>query len=87
VAYKRFVDIVPNAIDCELILGLNGDGQLENALYKGLGATGPDFRQRCEDLLAEPPHVAAQRRELEKKKERLESAKKELMGLWLAVSK
>ena len=83
VAYKRFVDNVPNAIDYELILGLNRDRRLEDVLYKGLGITGPQAGQKCRELLAEPPQVVARRKDLEKRRARLESAKKELMDLWL----
>lgn len=83
VAYKRFVDNVPNAIDYELILGLNRDRRLEDVLYKGLGITGTDSGKKCRELLSEPPQVVARRKDLEKRRARLESAKKELMDLWL----
>ncbi|KAI0782967.1 P-loop containing nucleoside triphosphate hydrolase protein [Abortiporus biennis] len=83
VAYKRFADNVPMAIDHELILGLDRDRALENALRKGLGITGPDGYQRCKDFLQEPPNVVARRDELQKKLDRLEAAKKELLDLWL----
>ncbi|KAI0692158.1 P-loop containing nucleoside triphosphate hydrolase protein [Cytidiella melzeri] len=83
VAYKRFVDNVPNAIDYDIILGINRDRRLEDALYKGLGITGADAGKRCSDYLAEPPQIVTRRRDLQKRRERLESAKKELMDLWL----
>ncbi|KAI0820963.1 P-loop containing nucleoside triphosphate hydrolase protein [Irpex lacteus] len=83
VAYKRFVDNVPNAIDYELILGLNRDRRLEDVLHKGLGITGTDAGKKCRELLSEPPQVVARRKDLEKRRARLESAKKELMDLWL----
>ena len=71
------------AIDHELVLGLERDRGLENALLKGLGITGPNGFQRCKEYLQEPPQVVARREELEKRWARLESAKKELMDLWV----
>lgn len=81
VAYKRFVDNVSMAIDHELVLGLNHGRALEAALLKGLGIAGPDGFQRCKEFLQESPHVMSRREELQKRYERLESAKKELMDL------
>lgn len=81
VAYKRFVDNVPSAIDHELILGINRDHSLEVALHAELGITGADASKRCRELLAEPPHIVARRKDLSGRKERLESAKRELMDL------
>ena len=83
VAYKRFVDNVPMAIDYELILGLNRNRRLEQVLYHGLGITGVDAGKRSREYLAEPPHIVARRKDLLKRRERLESAKRELMDLWL----
>ncbi len=71
------------AIDHELILGLHQDRGLEKVLLKGLGVTGPDGHQRCKEFLQEPPHLVTRRDELQKKLERLDSAKKELLDLWL----
>ncbi|KAI0343435.1 hypothetical protein BDW22DRAFT_1170105 [Trametopsis cervina] len=83
VAYKRFIDNVPHAIDYELVLGMNRDHRLESVLYHGLGLTGPDANKRCREFLSEPPQIISRRAELEKRRERLESAKKELMNVWL----
>lgn len=69
-------------IDYELILGLDRDGALEAAIHKGLGITGPEGYARCREFLQEPPIVVARRDELQKKLERLDLAKKELMDLW-----
>ena len=69
-------------IDYELILGLERDRGLENALLTGLGVTSPEGFQRCKEYLQEPPQLIARREELQKRWERLESAKKELMDLW-----
>ncbi|THH15705.1 hypothetical protein EUX98_g9424 [Antrodiella citrinella] len=83
VAYKRFADNVPNAIDYELILALDRDRALYNALLKGLGITGAEGFQRCKDFLQEPPSIVARREELQKKVERLQTAKKELLDVFL----
>jgi hypothetical protein len=83
VAYKRFVDNVPMAIDHELILGLGQDRGLENDLLKGLGVTGPGGYERCREFLHEQPHLIVRRKDLQNRRERLESAKKELLDLWL----
>ena len=83
VAYKRFADNVPNAIDHELVLGLDRDGALERVLLKGLGITGPDGQRRCREFLQEPPNFVTRRQELQKRWERLDTAKKELMDIWL----
>lgn len=83
VAYKRFIDSVPMAIDYELLLGINRDHRLEQVLYRGLGITGGDASRRCKEFLAEPPHIVARRKDLEKRRARLESAKRELMDLWM----
>ncbi|KAI0343433.1 hypothetical protein BDW22DRAFT_1355868 [Trametopsis cervina] len=81
VAYKRFVDNVPNAIDHELILGMNRDRRLEDVLHDGLGVTESDAKQRCAEYLSDPPHITSRRNELQRRRERLESAKKELMNI------
>lgn len=83
VAYKRYVDYVPMAIDHELVLGLDKGGALESVLLKGLGVTGPDGQRRCREFLQEPPNVVTRRQELQKRWERLDTAKKELMDIWL----
>ena len=82
-AYKRIADNVPAAIDHELVLGLDRDRGLENALLTGLGITGPDGHLRCKEYLQEPPQVVAQRERLQEKLRRLEAAKKELLDIWV----
>ncbi|KZT65430.1 hypothetical protein DAEQUDRAFT_676924 [Daedalea quercina L-15889] len=81
VAYKRFADNVPNAIDHELVLGLNRAGTLETVLRKALGVSGPDGHRLCTDYLREDGNVAARRADLRNKRERLNKARKELMRL------
>ncbi|OBZ65815.1 Interferon-induced GTP-binding protein Mx [Grifola frondosa] len=83
VAYKRFADNVPMAIDHELILGLDRDQALEKALRKGLGIGGADAHLRCAEYLKEPGAISKRREELQKKRERLHTAKRQLLELWL----
>ena len=71
------------AIDHKLVLGLGRDRALEKALLQGLGITGVEGFSRCKEFLKEPPQLIARREELQKRWERLDSAKKELMDLWL----
>lgn len=71
------------AIDYELVLGLYRNGALESALLKGLGLTGTEGQRRCGEFLQEPQNVVTRRQELRKRWERLDTAKKELMDLWL----
>ena len=82
-AYKRVVDNIPMAIDHELILGLDRDRALEDDLLKGLGVTGPGGFERCKEFLQEHPHIVARRKALQNRRERLESAKKELLEISL----
>ena len=69
------------AIDNELVLGLNHDRGLEYALLKGLGLSAADGPQRCQEFLQESPHEVARREELQRRRERLASAKRELIAL------
>jgi hypothetical protein len=79
VAYKRFTDNIPLAIDLELIRGLK-DG-IDGTLYRGLGVSGPDGHRICKELVQEHPNVSARREELRKKLERLNTASQELVHL------
>ncbi|KAI0364813.1 hypothetical protein BV20DRAFT_1029061 [Pilatotrama ljubarskyi] len=83
IAYKRFCDNVPMAIDHELVLGLDRDQALEKALRTGLGIGSADAHARCKELIQEPRHVSDRREELMKKRERLETARKQLAEVWL----
>ncbi|KAF8176929.1 hypothetical protein BJ912DRAFT_986412 [Pholiota molesta] len=62
VAYKRFVDVVPLAIDHELSLAVNG----------------VDGERICRDFAGGSPEVETKRADLQKKLERLETASEEL---------
>jgi Dynamin GTPase effector domain len=79
VAYKRFADNVPLAIDYELVRGLERD--IQQALYAGLGINGQDGFRVCKELLQENPNVVGRREELTKKWERLNSASQALMSI------
>jgi hypothetical protein len=68
---------VPLAIDHEFVLGIERD--IELALYRGLKISGPDGIKICKDLLQEPPNISARREELQKKLDRLNTARMELM--------
>ena len=81
VAYKRFADNVPNAIDHELVLGLNRDQTLEAVLRQELGVSGPDGYRLCAEYLSEDESVAGRREDLRNKRDRLNKARKELMRL------
>ncbi|OCH91056.1 hypothetical protein OBBRIDRAFT_812350 [Obba rivulosa] len=83
VAYKRFIDNIPIAIDQDLVLGLDDNHALERELRKGLGLNSPDGYQNCEEFLREPEDVSVRRDELRRKKERLARAKRELMEVYL----
>ncbi|CAA7260359.1 unnamed protein product [Cyclocybe aegerita] len=79
VAYKRFADNIPLAIDYELVRGVSRD--LQRKLNEQLGINGVDGHQICQDLAQESPQTADRRVDLNKKLERLRVANRELMGL------
>ncbi|KAG6382183.1 hypothetical protein JVT61DRAFT_833 [Boletus reticuloceps] len=79
VAYKRFADMVPMAIDHEIILGLQRG--IDEALREGLQITGPDGYSRCKSIVEEFSTIASARQELQKKMERLQAARQELRKL------
>ncbi|KAI6107743.1 P-loop containing nucleoside triphosphate hydrolase protein [Pisolithus croceorrhizus] len=79
VAYKRFVDMVPLAIDYEMVRGM--ERGLDQALLEGLHITGKDAHERCAAMLQEPAAIASKRLELSKKLERLRAARTELKRL------
>ncbi|KAF8504672.1 P-loop containing nucleoside triphosphate hydrolase protein [Russula emetica] len=77
VAYKRFVDNVPMAIDRTMVRGLKVG--LESALFNGMDISGPGGYERCRLLLSEPEGIVARRTELQKRRDRLGRAKEELL--------
>ncbi|KIM36795.1 hypothetical protein M413DRAFT_448928 [Hebeloma cylindrosporum] len=79
VAYKRFADNIPLAIDDVLVRGL--ERGILQALYTGLGVNGPDGHRICKELAQESPQVSDRRLDLGKKLERLEIASEELLSI------
>lgn len=77
VAYKRFTDIMPLAIDHEFIFGV--ERGIEEALYSGLKLSGPDGHKIARELVQEPGNISAQREQLQKKLGRLNTAREELL--------
>ena len=72
VAYKRFVDNVPLAVDRDLVRGICQD--VLKILNAGLGINGPNGHRICNELAQESPNVAGKREELVKKLETAESS-------------
>ncbi|KAI0333222.1 hypothetical protein GY45DRAFT_1319829 [Cubamyces sp. BRFM 1775] len=83
VSYKRFCDNIANAIDYELVLGLDRGQALEKALRAGLGIGSPDVHARCKEYIQEPRQIAERREELMSRRERLETARKQLSAVWV----
>ncbi len=75
--------MVPMAVDYELVLGLDRGRTFEQALRKNLGIGGADSHVQCAEYIREPRHIAERREELMKKRERLETARKQLTEVWL----
>jgi len=78
VAYKRFVDHIPMAIDYELVRG--GEVDVFHLLWTKLELDGKDAHNKCRDYAQEAAQIADRREELEKKLERLTEAIKHLIG-------
>ncbi|KAI6040078.1 P-loop containing nucleoside triphosphate hydrolase protein [Pisolithus marmoratus] len=79
VAYMRFIDMVPLAIDYEMVRGI--ERGLDEALLDGLQLTGDDARERCAAMLRESSTTTSKRQEVSKKLERLRAARAELKRL------
>jgi hypothetical protein len=79
VAYKRFADNIPLAIDHELVRGIERD--VLPILYAGLGINGSEGQRICEELAQESPNVAGKREELSKKLDRMISASQQLLQI------
>ncbi|KAK0184517.1 P-loop containing nucleoside triphosphate hydrolase protein [Armillaria mellea] len=77
VAYKRFADNVPLAIDYDLVRGLHRG--LLGTLSERLGIYGSNGQAICKEFAQESPQTAGRREELMKKLERLQSASEELL--------
>lgn len=81
VAYKRFADNIPLAIDHELVRGITRN--ILSILNTGLGINGRDGLRICKELAQENPRVSSLREELRKKLERLDDASQELLKVGL----
>ncbi|KAG8796640.1 hypothetical protein FRC12_013632 [Ceratobasidium sp. 428] len=79
VAYKRFADNIPLAIDQRFIHAF--DETISVTLVAGLSISAQDARERCAAWLAESQAVVRQRAELLDRKSRLTEAKKELLEI------
>ena len=79
VAYKRFTDNVPLAIDHELVQGVARD--LLRTLYSNLGINDEKGDRICQELAQESPQICHKRAELQKRLERLEIASRELLHI------
>ena len=73
--------MVPMVIDQELVRGLDWDRGLNSTLTKALGITGLGSLEKAKEYLQEPPDVKSRRESLQKKRERLRSAKRELQSI------
>ncbi len=80
-AYKRFTDIIPLAVDHDLVRGLSRD--LQKTLSERLGIYGPNAMSICRELAEENPRIASRREELLNKMERLRTASEELLNVGL----
>jgi hypothetical protein len=81
VAYKRFVDNIPMGVDRMMLRGITAG--LQDTLIKGLNISGSDGYQRCMTLLSEPEHIAEHRTMLQNRRQRLVSARKELVDAFI----
>jgi len=69
------------AIDHEFVSGIERDIQV--TLLKGLGLSGQNgFKIACE-LIQKPHHISARREQLQKKLDRLNAARNELLHIGL----
>ncbi|KAF8701083.1 hypothetical protein RHS03_06571, partial [Rhizoctonia solani] len=77
VAYKRFSDTVPLAIDHRYVRAF--EKAIQSTLVNGLKISASDAHDRCSKWMAEPQSIVRKRAELNDRKERLEAARMELM--------
>ncbi|KAJ3560217.1 hypothetical protein NP233_g10983 [Leucocoprinus birnbaumii] len=77
VAYKRYTDNVPMAIDRELVCGIERD--VLPLLWNGLGLNSLDAHRICKEFAQESSMIANRREELTKKLQRLEEASQQLL--------
>ncbi|CAE6452917.1 unnamed protein product [Rhizoctonia solani] len=77
VAYKRFSDTIPLAIDHRYVRAF--ERAIQTTLVAGLKISASDAHDRCAKWMAESQSVVRKRAELTDRKERLEAARMELM--------
>ncbi|KAG8699689.1 hypothetical protein FRC08_005158 [Ceratobasidium sp. 394] len=80
VAYKRFVDIIPMTVDETLVRGFSRG--LEKRLFEGLGVSGDNAKEHCKAFLAHSHEITLERDMLKARRDRLNSAKQEISGIW-----
>ncbi|KAG8776904.1 hypothetical protein FRC12_000633 [Ceratobasidium sp. 428] len=80
VAYKRFVDIIPMAIDETLVRGFSRG--LEKRLFEGLGVSGDNAKEHCAGFLAHSHEITLEREMLKTRRDRLNLAKQEISTIW-----
>ncbi|KAG6883980.1 hypothetical protein C0993_002309 [Termitomyces sp. T159_Od127] len=79
VAYKRFADNVPLAVDYELLWGV--ERNVLETLSRGLGIHGDHADRICKELAQEHATIAIRREELMKKLERMDLARQQLLQI------
>ncbi|KAG6810925.1 hypothetical protein H0H92_009760 [Tricholoma furcatifolium] len=79
VAYKRFADNIPLAIDYELVWGAERD--VLGALNTGLGIHGEHGDRICKEFAQENASIAGRREELTKKLDRMQAAAAQLLHI------
>ncbi|KAI5479945.1 hypothetical protein MNV49_002235 [Pseudohyphozyma bogoriensis] len=84
IAFKRIVDDTPRAIDRDVIRPLSS--KILERLVQGLGLHGDGGADTARRMLAESPEIAAKREDLNKRKERLDTAKAALRTWGIGVS-
>ena len=67
-------------IDRTLVRGMTQG--LEGVLFSGLAINGPGAFERCRMLLSEPEDTVRRRNELERRRQRLLSAREELIDVF-----
>jgi hypothetical protein len=80
VAYKRFVDVIPMAVDETLVRGFCRG--LEKRLFEGLGVSGDNAKEHCAAFLANSHDITLERDMLKTRRDRLSLAKKEISTIW-----
>lgn len=81
VAYKRYTDNVPLAIDFEYLRGF--ERGVEKCLYESLGVSSSEARTKAGSFLRQADDVVSQREDLHTRLERLEKTNSELSDLWM----